>query len=94
MLLFAEIRESTRNFSRNPTSLKVKGRILCNIFLGDYKDFYGGFGVYGPKSDQILSKWRLMGPVWWKKSSSLIPPMIKSAQMIFFGGLFPPFHFH
>ena len=69
-------------------------RILCNIFLGDYKDFYGGFGVFGLKSDQILSKWRLMGPVWWKKCSSLIPPIIKSAQMIFFGGLFPPFHFH
>ena len=64
------------------------------MFLGDYKDFYGGFGVFGLKSDQILSKWRLMGPVWWKKCSSLIPPIIKSAQMIFFGGLFPPFHFH
>ena len=31
-----------------------------------------------------------MGPVWWKKCSSLILSMIKSDQMIFFGLLFQP----
>ena len=36
-----------------------------------------------------------MGPVWWKKCSSLlILPMIKSDHMIFFGFLFPLSFFH
>ena len=57
---------------------------------GEYNNTYGGFGVCRPKSYQIWSKSHLMGPVWWKKCSSLMLLMIKFDQMFFFGRLFPP----
>jgi len=49
---------------------------------------YGGFGVSSPVSDQILSKSRLMGPVWWKKCSSEILSLMKFQEVIFFDSLF------
>ena len=53
-----------------------------------YMTVYGGFGVSGPISDQILSKSRLMGPVWWEKCSSEILSLVKFDEMFFFGSLF------
>ena len=66
----------------------LEGRILGICFFGDYMTVYGVFAITGPIIDQMLSKSRLMGPVWRKQCSYEILSLKKFHEIICFICLF------